>query len=535
MMGKATHGLGFSRGRFPTRAVFVLVPLLALLGAGCSGDGPEVELSDVGANDAGGNDAGGIEKDAQADDDVDGDGDGDGDADADVDGDADVEIDAGADGDTEEDADVGDADAESDASVDADADADGGADADVDADADNDTDPMLARIEVTPDEASIVERRPVQLSAKGYGENDEEIDVDVTWSSSDETLATVDDEGLVTTLRPGTVTITATAFGTSDEATITITESTAARITFEADTINVPLDGEVQLHAIVEDAEGYELLGRAVSFESDDESVVTVTADGIATGIKEGEATIKAKLGALEASLDVRVVSGFAELVASARNTCALTAGGSVWCWGDDTYGQVGVGTNGATPYETPQRVDTVVSFEAVRLGRWFTCALSKEKEVWCWGANDDAVLGVAFASLWYATTPRLVPDRPYEKLSTFGYGACGLDAGGFAYCWGSGSIYYELGLGTRGRVVRHSLRRAAPRRLFHVRFGDDGAPLLLGSQWQRVPPRRWHHHASRAFRASARRRSRLRARSRRPRILLGKQCRSPTRPIHER
>lgn len=239
---------------------------------------------------------------------------------------------------------------------------------------------------------------------------------------------------------PGTVTITASAGGKSDEATITITASTATSIRFATNPLNVPLGGEVRVDAIVEDAEGYELLGRAVSFESEDASIVTVTADGIATGIKEGEAKIKAKHGALEALLDVRVVSGFVQLVASARNTCGLTAGGTAWCWGDDTYGQVGVGTNGATPYEIPQRADADVSFEAVKLGRWFTCGLSKEKEVWCWGDNSDGVLGVAYASLWYSPTPRLVPNRQYEKLGTFGYGACGLDAGGFAYCWGSGS-----------------------------------------------------------------------------------------------
>lgn len=424
-MGKATGGLGLLRGRFPHCAVFVLVPLLALVGgAGCSGDGDDAappSAIDV-------NDAGGIEGDAQAD--------------GDANGDLDADADAGTDGHTEEDADVGDADVESDAGIDADADTDG------DADTDADTGPTLARIEVIPDATSVVERRTVQLAAKGYGEDEEENDVDVTWSSSDEALATVDGEGLVTTWRPGTVTITASADGTSDVATITITESLVATITLEADATDVPLDGQVQLRAIVEDADGHELLGRTVSFESEDESIVTVTADGTATGVEVGEATIKAKLGAIESSLDVRVVLRFAELVARNRNTCGLTAGGRAWCWGDNNYGQVGIGDRGSDPYRAPQRVhvESDVSFDTVAVGAWHICALSTTKEVWCWGSNGDEALGYPYPSVMWETKPRLAPDRTYERLGAQGYGVCGLDAGGFAHCWGSGSIYYELG-----------------------------------------------------------------------------------------
>jgi len=219
-------------------------------------------------------------------------------------------------------------------------------------------------------------------------------------------------------------------------------------IRFEAGTADVPLDGQVQLRAIVEDAEGYELLGRDVVFESEDESIVTVTSDGIATGVEVGEATIKVKLGAIERSLDVRVVLRFAELVASYRNTCGLTAGGRAWCWGDNTYGQLGIGIKGSERYDAPQRVELGpdLSFETLKLGAWFTCALSTEKEVWCWGNNVDTVLGLPFVDLLDSSTPRLVPDREYEKLSAMQWAVCGLDTEGFAHCWGSGSVRYELG-----------------------------------------------------------------------------------------
>ena len=523
--------LRLMRARFSRSASSLLSSLLALgaVACGSGGDavGPEAEpVLDGGADDA-------------------------------KDGDVDPGVDAGADADTDTDADVGDADTEGDADVEADGGVDADADADDadvddadanDADPDADVAPAPARIEVTPDAPSVVEGRTVKLVAKGYDDDDDEIDVDVTWSSSDETRATVDDTDLVTTLRPGTVTITATASGKSDAATITITESTAVSIRFEAGTADVPLDGPVQLRAIVEDAEGYELLGRDVVFESEDESIVTVTPDGIATGVEVGEATIKVKLGAIERSLDVRVVLRFAEIVASYRNTCGLTAGGRAWCWGDNTYGQLGIGTKGAQPYDAPQRVgmDPDLSFETLKLGAWFTCALSTEKEVWCWGNNVDTVLGLPFVDLLDSSTPRLVPDREYEKLSAMQWAVCGLDTEGFAHCWGSGSVRYELGANVivdtpTPVAVSAPEGEASPVSFVELRHGDYFSCGLTGTGrlycWgpqRRLPARRRHHHPSRALRASARRqdrqalrfghRLRLRRHRRRHDLLLGQK-----------
>lgn len=314
-----------------------------------------------------------------------------------------------------------------------------------------DVDPSLTRIEVTPALASVVERRTVQLTAKAFDQEDAELDIAIGWASSDENLATVDATGLVTSLRPGEVKITASAGGKSAEATITVTASTVASVEIEADSMDVGLDAHVSIVAVAKDAEGYELLGRAIDFTSEDESIAKVDATGTVTGIDIGATKIKAKLEGFEDSIDVRVVHRFVDIFAGSDHTCGLTAAGRAWCWGANGDGQLGnayQGEEGGETQAVPVRVviDESVSFQTLALGEETTCGLTKSKEVWCWGTNDNLVLGRSEDDVTWSAVPLLLDDRSYETIGSMAYGVCGLDASGFAHCWGYGSDDYELG-----------------------------------------------------------------------------------------
>ena len=73
-----------------------------------------------------------------------------------------------------------------------------------------------------PERAATVAGETVQLSATVLPVSVSSVDKTVTWTSSDETIATVDENGLVTGVSGGTVTITATAGNYSDSCTVTV-------------------------------------------------------------------------------------------------------------------------------------------------------------------------------------------------------------------------------------------------------------------------------------------------------------------------
>ena len=84
----------------------------------------------------------------------------------------------------------------------------------------------------------------------------------------------------------------------------------------------------------------------------------------------------------------VKNLTGVMNLTAGSKHNCALTTDGKVWCWGENSSGQLGNGTttNSSIPVMVQGLPDQVVSFSA---GEEFTCAMLKNKEIWCWGKND--------------------------------------------------------------------------------------------------------------------------------------------------
>ena len=82
-------------------------------------------------------------------------------------------------------------------------------------------------------------------------------------------------------------------------------------------------------------------------------------------------------------------------IAAGEEHTCALLGDGTVRCWGNDAYGDLGNGTFSSTPSPTPTVVTglpnpaTAIASEGLS-----TCALLNDGTVWCWGWNYYGGLG---------------------------------------------------------------------------------------------------------------------------------------------
>lgn len=79
-------------------------------------------------------------------------------------------------------------------------------------------------------------------------------------------------------------------------------------------------------------------------------------------------------------------------IAAGVRHACALTASGKVWCWGSNSFGELG---NVSPPYSSAPVAAAGLSsrVSAVATGNWTTCALA-DAAVKCWGHNHRGQLG---------------------------------------------------------------------------------------------------------------------------------------------
>ena len=80
-------------------------------------------------------------------------------------------------------------------------------------------------------------------------------------------------------------------------------------------------------------------------------------------------------------------------IATGAHHACALSRDGGVWCWGANDRGQLGDGSLELFS-ATPRRVQGLPKSTSVATGDDFTCARTEDGRAWCWGNNSLGQLG---------------------------------------------------------------------------------------------------------------------------------------------
>lgn len=149
-------------------------------------------------------------------------------------------------------------------------------------------------------------------------------------------------------------------------------------------------------------------------------------------------------------------------------HTCAVASDGSLFCWGNNTYGQLGIGNT--VNANVPRRVPSITSVFSLALGYQHSCATAGTRSnmgLFCWGRNNRGQLGLGPA----ARTDQWIPIRVASldvqgrtlanDVTAGSYHTCAglrvMMPGGGIVCWGDNSI------GQLGRGSFDSSRHDAP------------------------------------------------------------------------
>lgn len=160
---------------------------------------------------------------------------------------------------------------------------------------------VVGDVVVDTDMAQLCKGETLQLTATVYPE-DVAGKVDVEWFSSDESVATVSPDGLVTAIGSGRAFVTAGAGNEFATVIVDVRVADSIAITEEYVTLEVGEDISLTLETVP--AEGVE----GIVWSSSDESVATVTQDGAVSSVGKGIAVVRVSADGLSDSCEVYVV-----------------------------------------------------------------------------------------------------------------------------------------------------------------------------------------------------------------------------------
>ncbi|MDL2327338.1 hypothetical protein LJC64_01575 [Ruminococcaceae bacterium OttesenSCG-928-A11] len=142
------------------------------------------------------------------------------------------------------------------------------------------------------------------------------------------------------------------------------------------------------------------------------------------------------------------VVSGdynFKQISAGANHTCAITIDDDTYCWGDDYHNQLGDGGSNDDS-SIPSLVVGGYTFKYINAGGYNTCAITQDEDVYCWGYNSKGQLGNGTNSNSKVPVPVSKLPGGLENLGvvqinnggvTYDESFCVIANNKSAFCWG--------------------------------------------------------------------------------------------------
>lgn len=151
----------------------------------------------------------------------------------------------------------------------------------------------------------------------------------------------------------------------------------------------------------------------------------------------------------------VGMQTGVAAISAGSLHTCAVRTDGTVWCWGQNLYEQLGAGLYGEIQASEPVAVllDPSVIAISVAAGLLSSCALLDDGSVMCWGDNGDGECGNEIDLSQCIDWSDCIEALPVEvmglgtsvRLASGSSFSCALTDGDGVWCWGGLRIGYDV------------------------------------------------------------------------------------------
>ena len=168
------------------------------------------------------------------------------------------------------------------------------------------------------------------------------------------------------------------------------------------------------------------------------------------------------------------------QIATGQNHTCALDEEGQAWCWGENLFGQLGDGSF-AEVVSTPVPVIGEHVLTQIQAGGGMTCALDAVGYAWCWGANSYGQLGDGSKPFQGGSgvPVQVTGGHAFVSLAGGSFHFCGLDITGAAWCWGRG-LNGQLGNGANTPTTSTPVQVIGGYRFSRISAGAESSGGIL-------------------------------------------------------
>lgn len=133
------------------------------------------------------------------------------------------------------------------------------------------------------------------------------------------------------------------------------------------------------------------------------------------------------------------------QIASGKEHSCSLMADSTIYCWGSNTYGQLGIGAS--YTHSTTPAIIAGITGSAIAVGDYHSCILKSDYTIYCFGLNSSGQLGQNNTTDLFTPTQVNSITGAYE-VTAGGNHTCARMGTASIKCWGYNG-YGQLGTDT--------------------------------------------------------------------------------------
>ncbi|MFC7774812.1 RCC1 domain-containing protein [Flavobacterium sp. GCM10027622] len=135
----------------------------------------------------------------------------------------------------------------------------------------------------------------------------------------------------------------------------------------------------------------------------------------------------------------------WSEISTGGIHTIGIRDGGTLWSWGRNNSGQLGTGQNSSTINLLPKQIGTESNWLKISAGNAHNLAIKANGTLWAWGRNSDGQVGIGSNASTFNTPQQIGTDTDWAFISAGDEFSLAIKTNGTLWAWGD-NAFGQLG-----------------------------------------------------------------------------------------